>query len=159
VQLELPPFSQFSPSLMLWLTFGLTAAWAWSLWLLITGWDRLRGLPAWQWAVALIVAPIVSAPAFLVFGAPADSSRVRRVAATALLAGVVVTEVVVAIQQIGITDCQVVRVAHHGATGVCWMEARSDSLPVLLGILAAVIVGILVLRPWHTARSPEPLAT
>jgi hypothetical protein len=154
VQLELPPFSQFSSSLVLLLAVGLTAAWAWSLWLLVTGWGRLRGLPAWLWAVLLIFAPTVSTPAFLVIGAPTDSSRARRAAAIAALAGVVVTVVVVAIQQIGIMDC---RGGVRG--GVCEMEPRSDSLPVVLGVLAAVIVGILVRRPWYTARRPEFLAT
>jgi hypothetical protein len=155
VQIELPPFSQFWPSLLLLLTLGLTAAWGWSLWLLVTGWGRVRGLPAWLWAVLLIVVPIVTAPLFLLVGAPI-SSRARRAAAVAAAAALVVTVGVVAIQQIGIMDC---RVAHDRLTEVCVMEPRSDALPIVLGVLAAIIIGILVQRPWRTPRMPKPLAT
>jgi hypothetical protein len=153
VQLELPPFSQFSPSLLLVLTLVWTAAWGWSLGLLATGSGGVRRLPVWLWTVLLVIAPVVTAPVFLLIGAPI-SSRARRAAVIAVMTAVVVTVVAVAIQQIGILDC---RIAHRSQ--VCEMEPRSVLLPVGLGFLAAIVVGTFLVRPRRPAGTPQPLAT
>ena len=152
MQLELPPFSQFSPSLFLLLALGFAAAWAWSLGLLATGSGGVRLLPVWLWGVLLLVAPVVSVPVFLLIGSPPNSAHARRAAALASITALVVTVAVVAIQQIGIMDC---RIVHR--TGVCEMEPRSTMLPVALGILAAIVVGTFVARRHHP-QTPPPLA-
>ena len=153
MQLELPPFSQFSPSLLMLLALGFAAAWAWSLGLLATGSGGVRLLPIWLWGALLLVAPVVSVPVFLLIGSPPDSAHARRAAALAAITALVVTAAVVAIQQIGIWDC---RIVHR--TGVCEMEPRSTMLPVALGILAAIVVGTLVVRRPRPARTTPQLA-
>jgi hypothetical protein len=153
MQLELPPFSQFSPSLLMLLALGFAAAWGWSLGLLATGSGGVRLLPVWLWAVLLLVAPVVSVPVFLLTGAPPMSPEARRAAVLAAIAALVVTVAVVAIQQIGILDCRVVHKSQ-----VCVMEPRSASLPVLFGVIAAIAVGTLVVRRRHPAPTPPPLA-
>jgi hypothetical protein len=157
MQLELPPFSQFSPALLLLLALGWTAAWGCSLWLLATRSGGVRRLPVWLWAVLLVIAPIVTAPVFLLIGAPPISSRARRAAVIAVMAAVVITVVVVAIQQIGSLDCRIA--PRDPLTQVCEMEPRSVALPVGSGVLAAIIVGTFVVRRRRPARTPQPLAT
>ena len=73
------------------------------------------------------------------------------------MTAVVVTVAVVAIQQIGIMDCRVAR--KDRLTGVCEMAPRSTTLPVVLGLLAALLVVAFAMRRRHPARSPQPLAT
>ena len=90
----MPPFSQFVPSLLLLLVLGWTAAWIWSVWLLATGWDEVRRLPVWVWAVFLVLVPVVTAPVFLLIGAPVTSSRARRWAGIAAMTAVVVATLV-----------------------------------------------------------------
>jgi hypothetical protein len=153
MQLELPPFSQFSPSLLMLLALGFAAAWGWSLGLLATASGGVRLLPVWLWAVLLLVAPVVSVPVFLLIGSPPTSSRARLAAAVAAITALIVTAAVVGIQQIGILDCQI---AHK--TRVCEMEPRSAMLPVALGVLAAIVVGTFVVRRPGPARTPPPLA-
>ncbi len=157
MQLELPPFSQFEPSLLLLLVVGWVAAWIWSVWLLATESEGVRFLPVWLWAVFLVLVPVVTAPVFLLIGAPLSSSRARRWAGIAAMTAVVVTVAVVGIQQIGILDCQVA--AEDPLTRVCWMEPRSATLPVVLGLLAAIVVAAFEMRRRHTAGSPQALAT
>jgi hypothetical protein len=158
MQLELPPFSQFEPSLLLLLVFGWTAAWIWSVSLLATGSHGVRRLPAWLWAVLLVLVPVVTAPVFLLIGAPVNSSRARRWGAIAAMTAVVVTVAVVAIQQIGIMDCRVA--PKDRLTQVCTMATRSATLPVLLGLSAAiVVVAFAFAMRGSPARSPQPLAT
>ncbi len=79
VQLQLPPFSQFEPALLLVLTLVGAAAWGWSLFLLATAPANVKRLPVWLWAVVLVFVPFVAAPIFLLVGAPI-SSRARRAA-------------------------------------------------------------------------------
>jgi hypothetical protein len=153
MQLELPPFSQFSPSLLILFALGFAAAWGWSLGLLATGAGGVRVLPTWLWAVLLLVAPVVSVPVFLLIGSPPTSARTGRAVCLAAITALVVTVAVVAIQQIGIWDC---RIAHR--TRVCEMEPRSAMLPVVFGVLAAIVVGTFVVRRGHPERSPSPLA-
>jgi hypothetical protein len=150
VQLELPPFSQFSPSLLLLLAVGLFAAWVWSFGLLMAGSSEVRRLPVWLWAVFLVVAPFVSGPLFLLFGAPA---RARRAAAVAVASAVVVTVGVIAIQQIGIWDCRTVR-----GSGVCEMEPRSVLLPVAVGVWAGIVAAVLVGWRRRATPTPQPLS-
>jgi hypothetical protein len=157
MQLELPPFSQFEPSLLLLLVFGWAATWIWSVWLLATGWDDVRFLPVWLWAVFLVLVHVETAPMFLLIGAPVSSSRARRGAAIAAMTAVVVTVAVVAIQQIGIMDCRVA--PKDRLTEVCEMAPRSATLPVVLGLLAAMLVVAFAMRRRHPARSPQALAT
>ena len=143
VQLQLPPFSQFEPALLLVLTLVGAAAWGWSLFLLATAPADVKRLPVWLWAVLLVFVPFVAAPMFLLVGAPI-SSRARRAVAISAVTSVIVTTVVVAIQQIGILDC---RTAPDGLTGVCEMAPRSTMVPVAAGILTAIAVGgFVVLR-------------
>ncbi len=137
VQLQLPPFSQFEPPMLLVLTLVGAAGWGWSLYLLATAPANVKRLPVWLWAVLLVLVPVVTTPMFLLVGAPI-SSRARRVVAVSAVTAVLVTTVVVAIQQIGILDC---RTAADGLTGVCEMEPRSTMLPVAAGILGAIVVG------------------
>ncbi len=157
MQLELPPFSQFVPSLLLLLTLGLAAAWIWSVWLLATGSDDVRFLSVWLWPVFLVLVPIVTPLVFLLIGAPVTSSRARHWAAIAAMTAVVVTVAVVAIQQIGILDCRVAR--RDPLTEVCEMAPRSTTLPVVLGLLAAMLVVAFAMRRGHPVQSPQPLAT
>ena len=49
--------------------YGWIAAWAWSLWLDVTRWREVKGLPAWAWALILVIAPL-TVPLFLALGAP-----------------------------------------------------------------------------------------
>jgi len=156
MQLELPPLSQFLPSVWLLFTLGFVAAWGWSVWLLATGRSGVRLLPVWFWAVLLVIAPIVSVPLFLVFGASLSSSPSRRAAAIGAIAALVATVAVVAIQQIGIWDCRVA--SEDPLTRVCEMEPRSILLPVAFGILSAIAVGILVMRRQRPTPPPQPLA-
>jgi hypothetical protein len=157
MQLQLPPFSQFVPSLLLLLVLGWTAAWIWSVWLLATGSEGVRRLPVWLWAVFLVLVPVVTAPVFLLIGAPVNSSRARRWGAIAAMTAVVVTVAVVGIQQIGILDCRVA--PKDRLTEVCTMAPRSATLPVLVGLSAAIVVVAFAMRRRHPARSPQPLAT
>jgi hypothetical protein len=153
VQLELPPFSQFTPSVLLLLGVGAVAAWGWSLGLLAGTPERARFLPVWLWAVLLVIVPGMSVPVFLLIGSPPIPRRTWRAIAMAVAAALVVTIGVVAIQQIGIMDCRVVR---H--TGVCEMEPRSTWLPIGLGIAAAIFVGTLALVRGHRGwRRLQPL--
>jgi hypothetical protein len=155
MQLELPAFSQFSPSLLLLLAFGVVAAWGWSLGLLASAPRSLRLLPAWAWAIALVVAPIVAVPLFLLFGVPPLSRRTWVAIEIAVVAAIATTVAVVAIEQIGIVDCRVVH-----ASQVCEMEPRSALLPVGLGIAAAIFVGTIALERRHPDdRRLAPLAT
>ncbi len=153
MQLELPPFSQFTPSLLVLLTVLWVAAWGWSVLLLITRSNGVRGLSLWLWVVLLVFAPMVSAPVFLIGGAPI-SAQARRAAVIAAATGVVITVTVVAMQQIGIMDC---RVVHR--TQVCEMEPRSDVLPVAVGMAAAIGAGAFMMRRRHSTPMPQPLAT
>jgi hypothetical protein len=146
VQLELPPFNQFTPSLYLLLAIAGVAAWGWSLGLLAAAPARTRFLPAWVWGILLVLLPFVTVPVFLVAGGPSISRPTWRAIAMAVAAAILVTIGVVAVQQIGILDCRVVR---HSR--VCEMEPRSLSLPIALGIGAAVSAGTLAL-----ARRPRP---
>ena len=155
MQLQLPPFSQFVPSLLLLLTVGWVVAWVWSVGLLATRSENVRGLPVWLWAVLLVLAPVTAA-VFLLVGAPV-SRRARKGAAVAAMTAVLVTVGVVAIQQIGILDCRVAR--RDPLTEVCEMAPRSTTLPVALGVLAAIVVGAFVVRRRHPAGAPQPLAT
>jgi hypothetical protein len=111
----------------------------------------------WLWAVFLVLVPVVAAPVFLLIGAPVISSRARRWAAIAAMTAVAVTVAVVAIQQIGILDCRVT--PKDRLTRVCEMAPRSTTLPVVLGLLAAIVVIAFAMRERHPARSPQPLAT
>jgi hypothetical protein len=133
VQLELPPWSQFQPMLIELVVYGWIAAWVWSLWLDATRADKVKGLPAWAWALILVIVPL-AVPVFLAVGAPISARAVGKVvlaAAIAVIAGVVV----VAIQQIGILDC---RIVDHGRTRVCTMEPRSMLLPLVISAIAFV---------------------
>lgn len=156
MQLELPPFSQFVPSLLLLLTLGWTAAWVWSVWLLATRSEDVVGPPVRLWAVLLVLAPVVTAPVFLLVGAPI-STRTRRGAVYAAVTAVAVTVGVVAIQQIGIWDCRSVR--KDPLTEVCEMAPRSTTLPLALAVLSAIIVAALVIRRRNPAGAPQPLTT
>jgi hypothetical protein len=157
MQLELPPFSQFEPSLLLLLVVGWVAAWIWSVWLLATEPEGVRFLPVWLWAVFLVLVPVVTAPVFLLIGAPLSSSGVRLWAAIAATTAVVVTVAVVGIQQIGIMDCRVAK--EDRLTGVCEMAPRSTTLPVVLGLSAAILVVAFAMRRRHPAGSQQALAT
>jgi hypothetical protein len=156
MQLELPPFSQFVPSILMLLVIGWTTAWVWAVWLLATGSKSVRYLPVWLWAALLVLAPIVAAPAFLLIGAPLTSSRARREAAIAAVTAVVVTVTVVAIQQVGIWDCRIAR--EDPLTEVCEMAPRSTMLPVVLGVAAAIAVGVVLSLRRRHARTPQVLA-
>jgi hypothetical protein len=133
VQLELPPWSQFQPLLLQLVVYGWIAAWVWSLWLDATRADEVKGLPAWAWALVLVLMPL-TVPLFLALGAPISTRALGKVvlaAAIAVIAGVAV----VAIQQIGIMDCQIV---DHGRTRVCTMEPRSMLLPLVIAAIAFI---------------------
>ena len=65
MQLQLPPFSQFEPALLVVLTIVGAAAWGWSLFLLATAPANVKRLPVWLWAVLLVLVPFVTAPLFL----------------------------------------------------------------------------------------------
>ena len=153
MQLELPPFSQFIPSLLMLLTVLWVAAWGWSVLLLITRANGVRGLSIWLWVALLVFAPMVSALVFLIGGAPI-SARARRAAVVAAATAVVVTVAVVALQQISIMDCRVVR-----RSQVCEMEPRSDVLPVAVGMSAAIGAGAFMMRRRPSTPTPQPLAT
>ena len=136
MQLELPPFSQFSPTLLSLLVLGWAIGWAWSLFVCAARSDEVKHLPAWAWALMLLIAP-VTVPLFLAVGAPI-SQRGGRAIGVAAVAAVVVAVGVVALQQIGIMDC---RVVDHGLTRVCEREPRSTLLPLALAIAAAALAG------------------
>ncbi len=151
MQLELPPWSQFQPMLLELVVYGWIAAWVWSLWLDATRSHEVKGLPAWAWALILVIAPL-TAPLFLALGAPISPRTLRKVALAAAIA-VVAAVVVVAIQQIGIMDC---RIADHGRTRVCEMEPRSMLLPLV--IAAAVFVGSIPFLRQRRSAAPRSFA-
>lgn len=156
MQLALPPFSQFQPALFLLLELGLTATFGCSLWLLLTtAPDRIRRLPYWLWLVLIVIVPVVAPAMFLLFGAPSSSARLRRAVALAAIGAVVVTVTVVAIQQIGIWNCRLA--PGDPLTRVCELEPRSELVPVVSGVLAAILVGTATRRR-RPGRSPHPAA-
>jgi hypothetical protein len=151
----MPPFSAFAASLMMLAVLGGTAAWGWSLGLLATDPAAVRGLPVWLWTVLLVVAPAIAVPVVLLIAAPRISPRVRRAVGVSVAVAVVVTTGVTAVQQIGVWDCRIV----EGRAGVCAGAARSEVVPVGLGVLAAVVSGALVGRRPDSGRMPQPRAT
>jgi hypothetical protein len=114
---------------------------------------RTRFLPAWLWGILLVLLPFVIVPVFLIAGSPPISRRTWRAVAVAVGAAIVVTVGVVAIQQIGIMDCWVIK-----RTGVCVMEPRSTLLPVACGVAAALSTGTLALVR-RRRSAPAALAT
>ena len=149
MQLELPPFSHFTPSLLVFTTLLLAAAWGWSIWLLATRISEVRVLPAWAWVLLLILVPLPTTVVFLLVGAPPITSQAWRTAGLAVVVGLLVVVGVVAVQQIGIMDC---RTVHR--TEVCSMASRSYMVPVWIAALAmAVVVG---LRSWR--RRPRSVS-
>ena len=147
MQLELPPASDLTPTLI-WLgALACLAALTWAFGLLAGDPRHTRIAPAWVWAVLLVVAPFVAVPVFLVAGAPPIPPRIWKLVGLACAVAVVVTVGVGGLQQIGRLDCRMT--GDNGRdlqVSVCEKEARNELLPAGIGAAAGVAAGALAGR-------------